>query len=705
MVDMNADPGALDAQQERRISRMVAIIAGGLVAIAAVAILLVFRFIDQERDRELQAWQIRLGIVADSRAAAVNTWLDANRAVMRELAENTSLQLYMTELAMAEGDRTAVTDEAAQAAYLRNLLVATAERAGFAPPGPRQTVAANVERPGVSGFGLVDGAGKAIVSTTGMPALTPALRAAVATALGGKPALVDLYKGATGLPTLGFVQPVFGVQDEETAIGAVIGLKVVDSDLYRHLKQPGEVARTAETVLLRAGERGIDYLSPLADGTAPLDRTLDRDTPDLAAAEALDRPGGFIQSKDYAGTDVLMVARPLEGVPWVLVRKIDRDEALANSERRLTTMLVVFVLIIVGVAGAMIAVWRHGSSLRASQAAERYRIAAERMTNLHRFMRVVTDSQPTRIVAVDEGGHYTFANLPAARDAGIPVEDMMGKTIDSVIGPAKAESLLARNRLALAENRTETGIHHFDRGDREQVLRATHVPLAADRDHSRGVLMVLDDITELTRERRRSEEMLHRLIDTLVEVVDRRDPYSAHHSHRVAQVAERIGEEMNLDGAQRRTVQTAGQLMNLGKIFVSAELLTKTGDLSDDERQILSQAYLTSADLLKNVPFEGPVVETIRQMGESWDGSGPLKMTGESILQTARILSVANAFVGMASARAYRQALPFEKVEAILLQDAGHKFDRRPVTALINVLENRGGIDQWAHFRAVPETD
>ena len=251
----------------------------------------------------------------------------------------------------------------------------TAERAGFAPPGPRQTVAANVERPGVSGFGLVDGAGKAIVSTTGMPALTPALRAAVATALGGKPALVDLYKGATGLPTLGFVQPVFGVQDEETAIGAVIGLKVVDSDLYRHLKQPGEVARTAETVLLRAGERGIDYLSPLADGTAPLDRTLDRDTPDLAAAEALDRPGGFIQSKDYAGTDVLMVARPLEGVPWVLVRKIDRDEALANSERRLTTMLVVFVLIIVGVAGAMIAVWRHGSSLRASQAAERYRMS------------------------------------------------------------------------------------------------------------------------------------------------------------------------------------------------------------------------------------------------------------------------------------------------------------------------------------------
>ena len=68
--------------------------AGGLFA---------FRFVDQERSRNLQEWQIRLGIVADSRTAAVNEWVENNFAVLRELQQNASLQLYMTELEMAEG--------------------------------------------------------------------------------------------------------------------------------------------------------------------------------------------------------------------------------------------------------------------------------------------------------------------------------------------------------------------------------------------------------------------------------------------------------------------------------------------------------------------------------------------------------------------------------------------------------------------------
>ena len=61
-----------------------------------------------------------------------------------------------------------------------------------------------------------------------------------------------------------------------------------------------------------------------------------------------------------------------------------------------------------------------------------------------------------------------------------------------------------------------------------------------------------------------------------------------------------------------------------------------------------------AVDLLQDVTFEGPVVETIRQLGETWDGGGPLGLKGEEILVTARVLAVANAFVGMVSPRAYR---------------------------------------------------
>ena len=143
-------------------------------------------------------------------------------------------------------------------------------------------------------------------------------------------------------------------------------------------------------------------------------------------------------------------------------------------------------------------------------------------------------------------------------------------------------------------------------------------------------------------------------------------------------------------------------LSNLGKIFIPEEILTKTEDLSAEERAMLGKAYLTTVDLLEGVEFEGPVVETIRQFGETWDGRGPLGLKEEEVIISARILAVANAFVGMASTRAYRKAMPFEKAADILMGDAGTRYDRRAVTALLNFLENRDGMTRWAHFRDTP---
>ena len=74
---------------------------------------------------------------------------------------------------------------------------------------------------------------------------------------------------------------------------------------------------------------------------------------------------------------------------------------------------------------------------------------------------------------------------------------------------------------------------------------------------------------------------------------------------------------------------------------------------------MVSNAYLTTVDLIENVTFEGPVIETIR------------------------ILAVANAFVGMVSARAYQRAVPFRKVADILMEQSktkydGHRLDQLP---------------------------
>jgi HD-GYP domain-containing protein (c-di-GMP phosphodiesterase class II)/heme/copper-type cytochrome/quinol oxidase subunit 2 len=710
-----------DAAIRRRVNKVVLVIAAVLVAVIAAAIYFSFSFVNEERRRDLQGWQIRLGIIADSRTAAVNEWVEQNFTVMRELAENQSLQIYVTELTMSEGDKGAVTDQKAQAGYLRNLLVATAERAGFAPPPPSGEVAANIERAGVAGIGIVDSSGKPIVSSPGMPPLTPNVQQAILEALKGKPAIIDVFLGATNLPTMGFVLPIFGIQDIEggKGIGAVVGIRTIGKDLYDRLKQPGETSTTSEAYLVRQKNETVEYLSPLADGTPALKRSLAADTPDLAATFAIQKPGGFAIKRNYLGKEVLTSSRKIAQAPWVLVKTIARSEALAETETRLNTMFTVFVLIIVGVTIAIIAVWRHGSSVRATQAAEKYRVSSERFENISKFMRLVTNSQPTKIVAVDGTTKYTFANAPAAAEAGIDPADMIGKTMAGVMGPVKANVFAKINNRIISDfavaDRDESiadpvgqcreeHIHHFGESEADlEVIKSYHIPLRGDRDHPPGVLMVIDDITALTREQRRSESVLHQLIDTLVNLVDRRDPYSAHQSKHVSDVASAIAKEMNLSETDIQTVEFAGKLTNLGKILVPASVMNKGEAMTADERRLVFDNLKIGIDLIQDVDFQGPVVETIRQMHEAWNGSGPLGLMGMDILETARILAVASAFVGMVKPRIYREAMTFDIATDTLLAQAGTRFDRRPVSALINFLENRGGKEKWAHFRDTPQ--
>ena len=706
----------------RKVNWVVVGSAIGLVILAIGAIIFSFRFVEDERKREMQAWQIRLGIVADSRAAAVGEWIDRNFSALRELTENASLQLYMTELKMSEGDKDAVTDEAAQATYLRNLLVASAERTGFKPPPSVGEINANVEKAGVAGLGLADKDGKPIVSTPQMPPLTGKIRTAVAKALDGEPTILDIYMGTTNQPTMGFVLPVIGIQSDEgsKAIGAVIGARIIDASLFDRLKQPGSVEKTTETYLVRSTSTAVQYLTPLADGTRPLKRSLTLDTPDLAATFALEKPGGFAIKRNYAGEEVLVTSRPIAGVPWVLVRTITRAEALADSENRLTTMLTVLVLIIIGVAVTIIAVWRHGTSVRAVEAAERFRISSERFENMSKFMRLVTDSQPNAIVAIDGTTKYTFANLPAAMENGIAPEDMFGKTMASVMGPVKAKALAQINDIVLREfeayeeqkledsrdRARRSQMHTFGEEDDDdiQVIKSDHIPLRGDRDHPPGVLMVLSDLTELTTERRRSEYMTRQLINTIVSVIDRRDPFSAHDSTRTAEVARCIAKEMELSNIDIKTVDIAASLMSLGKIFIPIDVLSKAEDaMTPEERQMIVGTFGVSADLLEGVPFDGPVVQTIRQLDEKWDGSGALGKAGDEILLTARIVTVAYMFVRKVSARAHHDGMTFEEVCDLLLRETGITYDRRPVSALNNYIDNRNGAETWAHFRDRPE--
>jgi len=210
------------------------------------------------------------------------------------------------------------------------------------------------------------------------------------------------------------------------------------------------------------------------------------------------------------------------------------------------------------------------------------------------------------------------------------------------------------------------------------------------------VLMVVEDITALVVERERRARALRQLVATLVALVDRRDPHAAGHSARVARVAREIATEMHLDPVTLDTIDLAATLMNVGKMLVPPEILTKRGALSPNELEQVRAAMRGGTELVKDLEFDGPVAETLAQLLERWDGGGgPRGLKGEDILLSARVVAVANAFVALASPRAHRAGLDLDGASREVAVRAGSQFDRRPVAALINLLNNRGARDRW----------
>lgn len=688
-IEDRAPPGAL---------RAIGLTAAAIVALGVVAAVLVFRFADAERARELAQWQARLALVADTRAAAVDGWLARQFDELTGLAENESLQLYAVGLAEGARSPAAAAEAEAFAGYLRNLLAVVADRAGFVgrPLGP--DAAANVKRVGVAGLALVDLGGSIVAATEGMPAIDGRLRTFLDTTARGERGLLDMHRGPAGTPTMGFAVPlsVAAGNGSTRQIGWVLGVKEVARELFPLLRQPGATWQTAEALLVRRSGAGIEYLSPTRDGKGPLELTLAADPDRLAAAYAAANPGGFAQRRDYRAETALVTGRAVANAPWTLVYKIDAAEALGDSESRLTRLVAILLLAVAAACLALFAAWRHGASRRAAAVAGRYRDLAARYEAQSRLLRLVTDNQPSSIVIVGDDGRVRFANRTAADRVQMEPPDMVGKPLANVIGSAEAARYERFNATARQAGTVVTDEHRSGANGDLRVALARHVPVPPGPDVPAGVLVVEQDITEAVRERERRGRTLARLVGTLVTLLDRRDPYSANHSERTATIARDVAADMGLDESMQDTVETAARLMNIGKILVPAGLLTRVGGLDEAEIKRVRDSIQAGADLLDGIEFDGPVVETLRQLYERWDGTGePAGLKGEAILVSARIAAVANAFVAMTSPRAWRAGMDFDAAMDALSRDAGKAYDRRVVVSLCHLIENRGARETW----------
>lgn len=665
----------------------------GLVIVLSLAAFAIFRFAESEAEKDLENWESRMALIADSRSAEVSEWLNRHLHLIEQLAGDASVQLYASTI-VGEDEQSAE----AQRGYIFSLLSIEAETGGFHEQRAIDTVAANVRRPNRAGLALVNSDGRVMVATAGMPMLRPSelVDGSDRSFIRLGPTLDD----KTPLVLVG--APIARAADGVTVTAWIMGARPLDDDFLKTLEQPGDHSQTAETYLVTTGEGDVvTAITPLAHGGR-----LGEARSDAAAALAARQPGGFGQAPNYDDRQVLVTGRELSApVPWVLIRSIELSEAFADISGRRNSLFLTLSLAAISVIVALILVWRHGVSQRLAKSYEQQAALSEQKEALSSFLQAVGDSQPTAIAAL--GGDMTarLINKRMSEVANLPVDELQNRRIDTLFDKEIANELRDAVQGATEGRSTTIPALQLDPSS-DRVFKTEILPLAARTDTKAQALLVMQDITDLVAANNRSESLFRQLIGTLTQIIDARDPWSKHHSARVADVAAAIAAEMDWTNERQEAMRIAGQLVNLGKIFVPIDILTKQSPLTDEELALVRDSMSKGAALIKNVELGDSVAETLSQMREHWDGSGdPDGLAGDAIEPGARVLSVANAFVGIVSARAHRESLGFDKAIDILQSDAGTRYERRAVAALQNILENKGGRERWNDYTNRPQME
>ena len=213
-----------------------------------------------------------------------------------------------------------------------------------------------------------------------------------------------------------------------------------------------------------------------------------------------------------------------------------------------------------------------------------------------------------------------------------------------------------------------------------------------------GIMGLTRDITERKLAEAKLQQTLYSLknaisatIQVMVSAVEMKDPYTAGHQLRSADLAMTIATEMGLTQEIIDGIKMAGSIHDIGKLSIPAEILSKPTKLTKIEFSLIKEHVRSGYEMLKDVQSPWPLAQIVYQHHERMDGSGyPRNLKGEEIILEARIMAVADVVEAMASHRPYRPALGIDATLEEIERNRGILYDAPVVDACLRLFREKG---------------
>jgi len=196
-----------------------------------------------------------------------------------------------------------------------------------------------------------------------------------------------------------------------------------------------------------------------------------------------------------------------------------------------------------------------------------------------------------------------------------------------------------------------------------------------------GILWLLGVSVILYGRRKVKEALDNKIKDyeqhiySLVNMIEKRDRYTAGHTQRVAAYSRLIAEQMGYNDEKQDVLYRACMLHDIGKISIPDSILLKPGKLNALEYSIIQEHVVISYEILKDIDIYKDIAEIVRHHHEHYDGSGyPQHLKGDEIPMLSHIMSLADSFDAMTTDRIYKGRKTVKVALEEILSLAGKQF-------------------------------
>ena len=166
------------------------------------------------------------------------------------------------------------------------------------------------------------------------------------------------------------------------------------------------------------------------------------------------------------------------------------------------------------------------------------------------------------------------------------------------------------------------------------------------------------------------------------EAIESKDPYTLGHSERVAEYTNRLASAVGVEGRELTWLKIGAFLHDVGKTVVPSDVLVKPGVLNQSEWDLMKRHTVVGDEIVSGLELPYDVSGIVRSHHERWDGLGyPDGIAGTDIPLHARILSVADVYDALTTARSYRNPFSPDEARRVLTRQSGRALDPQLVEA------------------------